>query len=382
MTTAPSGATTTRESTPGEPGGAAARRQWPLPKGADPSAPLLVVEDLRTVFQLEGRTVTAVDGVSFTLRDGEALGLAGESGCGKTTTALSLVRLLPSNAKIVSGSVKLFGIDLVAKTDRQLRRYRWREISMVFQGAMNALNPVRRVAEQIAEPIEIRLNRPKAESLGKAGDLLELVGIPRKRGRAYPHELSGGMRQRAMIAMALACDPAIIIGDEPTTALDVMVQAQILELLERLRRELGLSLILITHDLSVIAETCDRVLIMYAGRVAEEGTVEQVFRRPRHPYTQKLLGAFPNIHADRRTLDIIPGQPPDLSDPPPGCRFHPRCPFALPVCSVDAPPEVTLDDGVRVACHLYPPGSDGVPITRPTAGATGVVQDARTGAHA
>ncbi len=361
---------------------AASRRKGPLPKGADPAAPLLVVEDLRTVFQLEGRTVTAVDGVSFTLRDGEALGLAGELGCGKTTTALSLVRLLPSNAQITSGSVKLFGVDLVPKTDRQLRRYRWREISIVFQGAMNALNPVRRVNEQIAEPIEIRLNESKAASLRKAGELLELVGIPKKRGRAYPHELSGGMRQRAMIAMALACDPAVVIGDEPTTALDVMVQAQILELLERLRRELGLSLILITHDLSVIAETCDRVLIMYAGRVAEEGTVDRVFRSPRHPYTQKLLGAFPNIHADRRTLDVIPGQPPDLADPPPGCRFHPRCPFAMPVCSVERPPEVTLDDGVRVACHLYPPGSDGVPITRPTAEATHAVVAAQTGADA
>jgi oligopeptide/dipeptide ABC transporter ATP-binding protein len=174
-----------------------------------------------------------------------------------------------------------------------------------------------------------------------------------------------------MIAMALACDPAIVIGDEPTTALDVMVQAQILELLERLRRELGLSLILITHDLSVIAETCDRVLIMYAGKVAEEGTVARVFRAPRHPYTQKLLGAFPNIRSDRRSLEVIPGSPPDLRDPPPGCRFHPRCAFAMEVCHTEVPPEVTFDDGVRVACHLYPPGSDGLPVTRPTADAIG-----------
>jgi oligopeptide/dipeptide ABC transporter ATP-binding protein len=166
-----------------------------------------------------------------------------------------------------------------------------------------------------------------------------------------------------MIAMALACDPAIVIGDEPTTALDVMIQAQILELLERLRRDLGLSLILITHDLSVIAETCDRVMVMYAGRVAEEGTVSEVFSRPRHPYTQKLLAAFPNIHADRRALEVIPGSPPDLRDPPPGCRFAPRCQFAMDVCRVEVPPEVTFADGVRVACHLYPPGSDGVPIT-------------------
>jgi oligopeptide/dipeptide ABC transporter ATP-binding protein len=180
------------------------------------------------------------------------------------------------------------------------------------------------------------------------------VGIPRKRSDAYPHELSGGMRQRAMIAMALACDPAIVIGDEPTTALDVMVQAQILQLLEQLRRDLGLSLILITHDLSVIAETCDRVMIMYAGRVAEEGPVHHVFTAPRHPYTQKLLSAFPNIRADRRTLDTIPGMPPDLRKPPPGCRFAPRCSAVMPVCTEVVPPEVRFADGVRVACHLYP----------------------------
>jgi peptide/nickel transport system ATP-binding protein len=349
------------------PGPVTPRRKQALPKGADPDAPLLVVENLATHFKLDGQIVRAVDGVSFTLRDGEALGLAGESGCGKTTTALSLLRLLPSNATIVSGSVKLFGVDLVKKSERGLRRYRWREISIVFQGAMNALNPVRRIEEQIAEPIEVRLGVDSRPALTRARELLELVGIPKERGRAYPHELSGGMRQRAMIAMALACDPALIIGDEPTTALDVMVQAQILELLERLRRELGLSMILITHDLSVIAETCDRVLIMYAGRVAEEGDVGRVFRTPRHPYTQKLLSSFPNIRADRRNLEVIPGYPPDLRNPPAGCRFHPRCSFAMDVCRTEVPPDVTFSDGVRVACHLYPPGSDGTPVTAPPA---------------
>ncbi len=336
------------------------RRQWPLPKQADPSAPLLVVQDLRTHFKLESGWVRAVDGVSFRLNDGEALGIAGESGCGKTTTALSLVRLLPSNARIRKGSsIELFGIDLVPKTEDQLRRYRWREISIVFQGAMSALNPVRRVGEQIAEPIEFRLGEPKERARRRAAELLELVGIPRKRAEAYPHELSGGMRQRVMIAMALACDPAIVIGDEPTTALDVMVQAQILRLLEQLRQELGLSLILITHDLSVIAETCDRTLVMYAGRVVEEGPVRTIFSAPRHPYTSKLLGAFPSIQADRRSLDTIPGLPPDLRDPPSGCRFHPRCPAAMAVCKEIVPPEVLFPDGVRVACHLHPPGRDG-----------------------
>ncbi len=180
------------------------------------------------------------------------------------------------------------------------------------------------------------------------------MGIPRKRSGGYPKGLSGGVRRRAMIAMALACDPAIVVGDETTTALDVMVQAQILELLERLRRELGLSLVLITHDLSVLAETCDRVLVMYAGRVAEEGPVRRVFTAPRHPYTRKLVGSFPNLHADRRSLDVIQGQPPDLLDPPPGCRFAPRCDFVMPVCREVVPPEVRFSDGVRVACHLFP----------------------------
>jgi oligopeptide/dipeptide ABC transporter ATP-binding protein len=336
------------------------RRKWPMPRQADPAAPLLAVENLRTHFKLESGWVRAVDGVSFRLDDGEALGLAGESGCGKTTTALSLVRLLPANARIRKGSsIDLFGIDLVPKTENQLRRYRWREISIVFQGAMNALNPVRRIGQQIGEPIEVRLGVSREQSRKRAAELLELVGIPRGRAASYPHELSGGMRQRAMIAMALACDPAIVIGDEPTTALDVMVQAQILELLERLRRELGLSLILITHDLSVIAETCDRALIMYAGRVAEEGPVSRIFTVPRHPYTQKLLGAFPNIHADRRSLETIPGSPPDLRNTPKGCPFHPRCPAVMDICREVVPPEVVFPDGVRVACHLHVAGRDG-----------------------
>jgi peptide/nickel transport system ATP-binding protein len=341
------------------------RRQWPLPQGADPNAPLLVVEGLTTEFALEKTTVHAVDDVSFTLRDGEALGIAGESGCGKTTTALSLVRLLPSNGRIAAGSVRMYGVDLIPKSDAGLRRYRWREISIVFQGAMNALNPVVRIGEQIAEPMVERLQLPEKEARKRSRDLLERVGIPRKRADAYPHELSGGMRQRAMIAMALACDPAIVIGDEPTTALDVMVQAQVLQLLEELREELGLSLILITHDLSVIAETCDRVMIMYAGRVAEEGPVRRIFARPRHPYTQMLMRAFPNVHADRRTLGVIHGSPPDLRNPPPGCRFHPRCPMAMDICRVERPPELTFADGVRVACHLYEPGTAGEPVPVP-----------------
>jgi oligopeptide/dipeptide ABC transporter ATP-binding protein len=364
---APASADPPRETEHADPAGLLAsavpiggRRQSPLPRLADPTAPLLEVRDLRTYFKLERGWVKAVDGVSFGLADGEALGLVGESGCGKTTTALSLVRLLPENASIQGGSVELFGIDLVPKSERALQRYRWREISIVFQGAMNAMNPVVRIRDQIAEPVRFRLGQSDVVAQARAAELIDLVGIPRGRAGAYPHELSGGMRQRAMIAMALACDPAIVIGDEPTTALDAMVQAQILQLLEQLRRDLGLSLILITHDLSVIAETCDRVLVMYAGRVAEEGPVRRVFTAPRHPYTRKLLAAFPNIRADRRTLEVIPGQPPDLVDPPPGCRFAPRCAFAMPVCSEVVPPEVTFDDGVRVACHLFPAGGPAI----------------------
>ncbi len=339
---------------------APATRTRRLPKEAVPAAPLLEVDDLATHFRLGSETVHAVDGVSFRLAAGEALGLVGESGCGKTTTALSLVRILPPNARIVAGSVRQYGIDLARKSDDALRRYRWREIAIVFQGAMNALDPVHRIRDQIAEPIVVRLGLPQREAQRRTGELLERVGIPKRRGSAYPHELSGGMRQRAMIAMALACDPAILIGDEPTTALDVMVQAQILALLEELRRELGLSLILITHDLSVVAETCDRVLIMYAGRVAEEGPVRAIFAKPRHPYTRALLSAFPSIDADRRTLEVIPGAPPDLRMPPPGCRFAPRCPYVMDVCRTVVPPETLSEDGVRVACHLYP-AEDGPP---------------------
>ena len=361
------------------------RRGRALPRSADPVAPLLDVRDLSIRFRLARGSVKAVDRVSFRLDEGHALGIAGESGCGKTTTALSIVRLLPSNGRIREGHIDYYGIDLAAKPETAMGRYRWREISIVFQGAMNALNPVQRIRDQIAEPVRVRLGADEAAARAKAGRLLELVGIPAKRGAAYPHELSGGMRQRSMIAMALACDPKIVIGDEPTTALDVMVQAQILQLLEQLRAELGLSLILITHDLSVIAETCDRTMIMYAGRVMEEGPVARIFTAPRHPYTQALLRAFPNIRADRRTLDVIPGQVPDLRDPPPGCRFAGRCPSVMPICRDTTPPVIRFDDDVRVDCHLYTTESGGtvvrpaepaaVPATPPDGAAVASEQD-------
>ena len=329
------------------------RRQWPLPKQADPDAPLLVVEGLTTHFRLGRQTVHAVDDVSFTLNDGEALGIAGESGCGKTTTALSLLRLLPSNAEVVAGSVRLFGIDLLTKSDNALRRYRWREISIIFQGAMNALNPVRRVGDQIAEPMMERQGLAKGAAARRAGELLELVGVPRARGRAYPHELSGGMRQRAMIAMALVLKPDVLIADEPTTALDVTVQAQILDLIRRLKDEYNTAVVMITHDLGVIAEIADEVAVMYAGRVMERTSRKKLFTAPELPYTWGLMRSIPRLDAPRPgRLDSIAGLPPSLIHLPSGCPFHPRCPYVMDACLKTEPRLEQSEKGHLVACHL------------------------------
>ncbi len=291
--------------------------------------------------------------MSFALDEGESLGLAGESGCGKTTTALALMRLLPHNGRIVRGSIRFRGRNLVKLSELSIRGIRWKEVSIIFQGAMNALNPVKRIGDQIAEPIILHENVDKQAAHGRVGDLLELVGINRNRGRDYPHEFSGGMRQRVMIAMALACNPKLVIADEPVTALDVMIQAQILELLERLKRELNLSMILISHDLSVMAETCDRVAIMYAGRKMEYGPTVDVFTDPKHPYTQGLVGAFPDIRGARKIPESIPGAVPSLINPPTGCVFHPRCKFAFERC-VTHEPSPTPVGGREVACFLYP----------------------------
>src|SRR3972149_2408964 len=266
--------------------------------------------------------VKAVDGVDFTPGGGGALGRAGESGGGKTTAALSIMGLLPSNGRVVDGSIRYMGHDLARLTENQIRAFRWKHISIIFQGAMNALNPVTRVGEQIAEPIVLHEKVDKEVAEKRVGELLELVGIPRERAREFPHEFSGGMKQRAMIAMALACNPKIVIADEPVTALDVMIQAQILELLERLKRELDLSMILISHDLSVMAETCDTMAIMYAGKLVEYGATEEVFKDPQHPYTQGLIRSFPDIYGPRELPPWIPGQPPNLLDLPAGCRLR------------------------------------------------------------
>jgi len=305
--------------------------------------------------------VHAVDGVSFDLDEGEALGLAGESGCGKTTTALSLMRLLPYNGKIVSGSILFRGRDLVKVSDLRIRKIRWKEISIIFQGAMNSLNPVRNIGQQIAEPIILHEKVDEDEATNRVGELLELVGINRDRRRDFPHEFSGGMRQRVMIAMALACNPKIVIADEPVTALDVMIQAQILELLERLRKELHLSMILISHDLSVMAETCEKVAIMYGGKMMEVGKTVDVFTDPKHPYTQGLVAAFPDIRGQRTMPASIPGDVPSLINPPSGCVFHPRCKFAFDRCTAAEPALAEVTPGRRAACFLYP----GVPEVTP-----------------
>jgi peptide/nickel transport system ATP-binding protein len=316
---------------------------------------LIEVDHLKTYFDTRSGIVRAVDDVSWKLEKGESLGLAGESGCGKTTTALSIIRLLPKNGRVVDGHIRYGGMDLATVKESELRRVRWKHIAIVFQGAMNALNPVKRISWQIAEAVMLHDGASSEEADGRVKELLELVGINPSRKDNFPHEFSGGMRQRVMIAMALACRPKIIIADEPVTALDVMIQAQILELLERLKEELDLSMILISHDLSVIAEVCDKVAIMYGGKIAEYGPAKEVFLEPQHPYTQGLIRSFPDIYGPRDLPPWIPGQPPNLLEPPEGCRFHPRCPVAFADCRVQDPPLVETSSGHVASCLLRMP---------------------------
>lgn len=316
--------------------------------------PLLDINDLTVHYKILRGYVKAVEGVNLQLRKGETLGLAGESGCGKTTMALSIMRLLPPNGRIVRGKIIFDGKDITTlPEDRVRREIRWKKIAIVFQGAMNALNPVYSIGEQIIEAI--RFHEPevhKDEALERAKKLLELVGIDPSRVDNYPHEFSGGMRQRAMIAMALACNPKLLIADEPGTALDVIVQAQVLKLIVELQKKLNLSLILITHDLSIISETCKKAAIMYAGKLVESGSVYKIFKEPLHPYTQGLIASFPDIYAPKAEIKSIEGQPPDLLNPPSGCRFHPRCQYAMDICRVKEPPYVEVEKEHFVACHL------------------------------
>jgi peptide/nickel transport system ATP-binding protein len=315
--------------------------------------PLLEVRDLRVFYEVRGREGAAVDGVDLVVGRGDAVGLAGESGCGKSTIALACLGLLPKNAR-AEGSIKFNGDEVLGARPGRLRAMRWAGISMVFQGAMNALNPVRRVGHQITEAIELHQEVDSAAAARRTEELLVHVGIPAGRAGEYPHEFSGGMRQRAMIAMALACNPPLVIADEPTTALDVMIQAQILNLLARLRAEMGLALVIITHDLSALAQVSDRVAIMYAGRIVEQGTAEGVLRNPLHPYTRSLVGAFPKI-GDQTSRGVpvgLPGHPPDPAARPPGCAFHPRCPDRFEPCDLDDPELLPCDRSRSAACHL------------------------------
>lgn len=312
---------------------------------------ILEVSHLSVDYLTNKDALRAVDGLSFSLEPGGALALVGESGCGKTTTMLSLLRLLPKEGRIVGGSIIYKGVDLLQLSEVEMQAYRWQKIALSFQGAMNALNPVRTVGDQIMEARRIHGHHDKVENRTKACELLELVGVSAERVDQYPHEFSGGMRQRAMIAMALACDPDILIADEPTTALDVMIQAQILDLLADLRERLNLALILVTHDLGVVAEICDKVLVMYGGQAAEYGDVDTIFNEPRHPYTQRLIQAFPDVYLPGSKLVSIPGHPPPLTDLPPGCRFEPRCHRRTSLCADVMPPLLEVTPGHNAACH-------------------------------
>jgi peptide/nickel transport system ATP-binding protein len=315
---------------------------------------LLDISGLTVEYRTPAGPLVAVDGVDLTVDSGEFVGVAGESGCGKTTMAMAVPSLLPEVARIRSGSVRFDGRELVGLSDEQLAGLRWRDIAVVFQGALNALNPVQRVGDQISEPIlRHEPGTSRADAALRARELLEAVGIPGGRITSYPHEFSGGMRQRVMIAMALACRPRLVIADEPVTALDVMTQAQILALLRTLKEDFDLAVVMISHDLSVLADICDRVQVMYAGKVAEVGAASTVFGGGAvHPYTQRLLRSYPDIRGPRAFADGIPGYPPNLLLPQVGCRFEPRCDAAQAVCATAEPRAASFEPGHSAACHL------------------------------
>jgi peptide/nickel transport system ATP-binding protein len=312
---------------------------------------LLHVEDLTMNYTTRQGDVSAVDNVSFSLNEGESIGLVGESGCGKTSVALSLLKLLPDNAFFKQGHIWLGEQDLVPLTESQMNKVRWNRISMVFQAAMNALNPVYRVNDQIIEALDQHWGRMTPEQgRERVSQLFEMVGLDAALQDRYPHEFSGGMRQRAIIAMALACNPDIIIADEPTTALDVIVQDHILKELKHVQELLGMSMIYISHDIAVIAEVSDRIGVMYAGRMAEMAEAVEIFEQPRHPYTYALMSAFPSIKGEKHELVTVPGEPPDLLNPPTGCRYHPRCPYATEICKQEQPPFEDMGSNHLVAC--------------------------------
>ena len=314
---------------------------------------VLKVENLKINFFTRKGIVYAVDDISFTLKKGETLGLVGESGCGKTTTVLGLMKMVPTPGEITGGRILIDGKDIIPLSENEMRqKVRWEKISMVFQGAMNCLTPVYTIEKQMMETIQEHKNIERLQAKKCIINYLNLVGLPEDTIRRYPHELSGGMKQRIVIATALFLEPKIVICDEPTTALDVVVQAQIINLIKRLKKKLGLSVIFITHDLATEAEVADRLLVMYAGKLVEIGTNEQIYGKQglRHPYTEKLLKASPRLHEKVEELSFIPGTPPDLVDPPSGCRFHPRCSEAMERCKKDEPPLIEVEPEHRIAC--------------------------------
>jgi len=327
-------------------------RRTGAPMTTSVTAPLLEVRDLGVDFDIGRGQVHAVRGVSFTLHPRDRLGIVGESGCGKSTVVLAVMGLLPPNAA-VSGQVLLDGVDILAGGDSGMRPHRWRDISMVFQGAMNAFNPVRTVGDQIAEPIRMHRKASRRDADKSVAELLDMVGIPAARAACYPHEFSGGMRQRAALAMALACGPKVLLADEPTTALDVIVQAEILQLLRRVSDDLGVALVFISHDLPAVAQVTERVAVMYAGRVVEQAPVSRLLTAPRHPYAAALLAAIPRPGA-AATVRSIPGEPPRLDTTVTGCAFAPRCASVLDNCRITEPPNIFDGEGV-VACHLAAP---------------------------
>ncbi|MBI3858916.1 MAG: ABC transporter ATP-binding protein [Thaumarchaeota archaeon] len=311
---------------------------------------ILEVKGLRVYFETVRGSVKAVDDISFTANEGEALGIAGESGCGKTTTALALMRLIPKPGRVVSGEVRLNGKDIMKMSEAEMRKVRWKDISIAFQGSLNAFNPVQTIGGQIVEAIRTHEDVSKAKAFDRARQLLQSVGVDPGNADRYPHELSGGMKQRAMISMAMANNPDLLVADEPTTALDVIVQAQVLKLMKRVQSKVAM--ILISHDLSVISEICDRVAIMYAGKIVEFGTSEDIFSRPAHPYTRGLLSAFPSVSGEKKHLEAIKGNPPDLLTPPSACRFHPRCPYYKEKCSTVDPPMIEVSPKHFALCHF------------------------------
>ncbi len=313
---------------------------------------LLELRDLRVAYLTTRGPVKAVDGVSFAIQPGEVVGLAGESGSGKSTIAHAILRILHPPALITGGQAFFEGHDILEMSDDELSQFRWQKISIVFQSAMNALNPVMRIRDQITDVMLLH-GLTKTEARQRAADLFDLVGIEPRRLDAYPHQLSGGMRQRAVIAIALALNPPLLIMDEPTTALDVVVQKDILQQIATLREKLGFSILFITHDLSLLVEMSDKIAIMYAGEIVEQAPARQLFESPLHPYTCGLMNSFPSITGMKHKLTGIPGSPPDLVEPPSGCRFHPRCPKAMPKCSAESAPSKFISSTHSVACHLY-----------------------------